>query len=281
MLVDVLLITYNQIHYIVQALESVMSQEVQARVRIIVADDASSDGTMDLIKREAENSPFEVIYLPNSTNLGISKNYQRAFSACTGDYVAILEGDDYWNSSHHLQQHIDFLEEHKECSMSMNAITCLDEDSGTLRCDAWIRAESYYLVDVKEQIEKGNQLGNLSSCVFRASCLKKLPPELFDLPIADWMLGVMMAQYGPIGLMKESTSVYRVKASGVWAGKSRWQQHLTKLRYANLYDQFQKGEYHKEWQRFKHSCWHDVRRNWMHYMPSSVQKLWHILKKKR
>lgn len=280
MSIDVLLVSYNQCNYIAQALESIFMQKVLAKVRIVVADDASTDGTMGIIKMKAEQSPFELVYLSNNSNLGISKNYQRAFAVCSGDYVAVLEGDDYWNSSHHLQQHIDFLEKHRECSMSMNAITCLDENSGTFSRNKWNYSQSPYFVNVKEQIEKGNQLGNLSSCVMRTSCVKKLPSGLFDLPIADWMLGVMMAQWGTIGLLRESTSVYRVKASGVWAGRSRWQQHLVMLRDADMYDKFQEGKYHKEWKRFKHNCWIDVRRNWMHYLPVFVQKHYRRIKKK-
>jgi glycosyltransferase involved in cell wall biosynthesis len=279
MQIDVVFLSFNQRCYLNQALDSLFMQEVAANVRVIVADDASTDGSMDIIRKEAQKSPFEVVYLSNIKNIGISKNYQRALASCTGDYIAVLEGDDYWTSPHHIQQHLDFLENHKDCSMSMNNITRLDEKTGTFQCDRWNCEQPSYLVSVKEQIEKGNQLGNMSACVLRTSCVKKLPQELFELSIADWMLGVMMAQYGPIGILKESTSVYRVKDSGVWAGQNLWRQHFAMLHDARVYDKFQQGKYHKEWQHFKRGCWRNVRRNWMHYMPGFVQKFSRKLKK--
>lgn len=280
--VDVILFCYNQERYIEQALRSIFVQELTPNVsaRIIVADDCSSDNTLNVIYHVVSESPFPVLILREEPNMGISRNYKRSFAATRADYVAVLEGDDYWGSPCHLQQHIGFLEKHQECSMSMNAITYLDEDKGTIGCNKWNYPRTPYFVDVVEQIEKGNQLGNLSACVFRASCVKELPPELYEIPIADWMLGVMMAEKGKIGLLQESTSVYRVKASGVWAGKNKWRQHYTMLRYANMYDKFQYGKYHKEWQEFKRSCWRDVRRNWMHYMPVWVQSFCHKVNRK-
>lgn len=279
--IDIILFCYKQEQYIEQAIRSIYAQELPEDVtaRIIVADDCSPDDTLNIIKRIAQDSPFPVVFLPEEPNMGISLNYERSFAATKADYVAILEGDDYWLPNH-LAQHIEFLKNHPECSMSMNEITTCNEQTNEIQFSPMVRRAdaAYELVDVKKQIAEGNQLGNLTACMFRGQYLRDLPETLYEMPIADWMLGVMMAQRGYIGIIKGSTSVYRVKASGVWAGRSKWQQHCVKLRYADMYDRFQDGKYHKEWQRFKRSCWLDVRRNWMHYMPVWVQKFWHKVK---
>jgi len=279
--IDVLLVSYNQRVYVRQALESIFMQRVDAEVKVIVADDGSTDGTLELIKETAKTSPFEMIYLPDEGNQGVSKNYQRGFSVCNGDYIAILECDDYWLPNH-LQQHVEFLQSHPECSMSMNEITSLQEETNEMCVDTMVRDDNatHIMVDLHKQIAEGNQLGNLSSCVIRGQYVRELPGDLFNMPIADWMLGVMMAQRGLIGILRGTTSVYRVKASGVWAGCNKWRQHLIKLNRADLYDKFQHGKYHREWKEFKHRCWLDVRRNWMHYMPKKLQKSWHKVKQK-
>ena len=280
--IDIILFCYNQEQYIEQALRSIYAQELPNDVlaRIIVADDASPDNTLALIKRLAPESPFPMMFLSEEPNMGISKNYKRSFAATTDDYVAILEGDDYWLLNH-LAQHLEFLNAHPECSMSMNEITFLHEATGEMECGNRFRRKdtTCEMVDVKKQITEGNQLGNLSACVFRGDYLRELPETLYEMPIADWMLGVMIAQRGDIGIIKGSTSVYRVKASGVWAGRSRWKQYRIMIRYADMYDNFQNGKYHTEWREFKHRCWRDVRRNWMHYMPIWVQNTWHKIKK--
>ena len=281
--VDIILLCYNQEQYIEQALCSIYAQEPpkNASIRIIVADDASSDNTLSIIKRLAPESPLPMVFLPNESNLGISKNYKRSFAATKADYVAILEGDDYWLPTH-LAQHVDFLTKHPECSMSMNEITFLHEKKQRLSSGTtiWKEAEAeYILIDTNRQITRGNQLGNLSACVFRGPYLRELPGDLFDMATADWMLGIMMTQYGNIAILKESSSVYRYKQDGVWAGQTNWQRHIMMLRNANMYDRFLRGKYHSEWRQFKRRCWYDVRHNWMHYMPLWLQNIWHKWKR--
>lgn len=274
--VDIILFCYKQEQYIEQALRSIYAQELPKDVeaRIIVADDCSPDDTLNIIKRLAHESPISIEFLPEEPNMGISKNYKRSFAATKAEYVAILEGDDYWLPTH-LKQHIEFLQNHPECSMSMNEITTLREDSGQMQVSVMVRRanESYILIDAHKQIAEGNQLGNLSACVCRGEYLRELQKTLFDMPIADWMLGVMLSQRGYIGIIKGSTNVYRIKSSGVWAGRSKWKQHRILLRYADMYDRFQDGKYHAEWNEFKQNCWRELKRNWMHYMPKWVQRL--------
>lgn len=282
--IDIILFCYKQEQYIEQALRSIFAQELPDGVsaRIIVADDCSPDGTLTIIRRLAPESPFPITFLPEEPNMGISKNYKRSFAATTADYVAILEGDDYWLPNH-LKQHVSFWQQHPDSSMAMSRITFMKlGDDGREAIEPlgrWGYPSDPFFVDLHKQITEGNQLGNLSACSFRGDFLRMLPESLFEISIADWMLGVMMAERAPIALLADTSSVYRVKASGVWAGHSRWQQHKIMLRDANMYDHFQNGKYHKEWCEFKHRCWQDVRRNWMHYMPIWVQNTWHKIKK--
>lgn len=166
--------------------------------------------------------------------------------------------------------------------MMMNRITGAHEQAdGSYRITEydghWYPSDPF-MVDLRMQIVEGNQLGNLSGCSFRGDYLRALPDDLFEIPIADWMLGVMMAEKGLIGLVKDSTHVYRVKASGVWAGNSNWEQHKIMIRYANMYDAYQNHKYHKEWLAFKKSCCLHVRRSWVRYLPVGLQNFIHWLK---
>lgn len=72
MKLDIVLITYNQAQYIAQALDGVMMQRVNpdVDVRVIVADDASSDDTFAVIRSYEQQSPFPFVYLPAEANMG-------------------------------------------------------------------------------------------------------------------------------------------------------------------------------------------------------------------
>lgn len=277
MKLNIVLISYNQEQYIAQAVESILMQRVNddVQVRVIVADDCSKDRTLEIIKSYEEKSPFPFVYLAADTNLGISKNYQRAFAACDGDYIAILEGDDWWSSPNHIEQHIRFLDAHKECSMSMNTITFFTQETQESKPAYWGYGNyDVYYVDTKRQITEGNQLGNLSACFFRTSCIKKIPDSLYSISIADWMLGVMLSQQGSIALLKESTSVYRTNANSTWASLSRKQQVKRMLKLSKQYDKYQNGQYHIYWKRFRRKL---INRNKRYLMPPLLYKFLKIL----
>lgn len=218
--IDVIICCYNQEQYIVKALKSVLCQRVNANVRVLVADDGSSDKTFEIIKSHEIKSPFPFIYFDNNGNIGMQANYKRAFEACKSDYTAILEGDDWWSSDQHLAQHIAFLKRHPRYSMSFNNITYYYQEDGTFRVNKWPYRRDYAAIKLRHQLGWGNQIGNLSSCVFRTNLLQGLPEEFFKLQFADWELGVMMALKGPIAKLKDSTSVYRINKNGQWTALS-------------------------------------------------------------
>ena len=275
MKLDIILITYNQEQYIAQAVESILMQRVNddVEVCVIVADDCSTDKTLEVIKSYKAKSTFPFIFLDSDHNLGISKNYQRAFAACHGDYVAVLEGDDWWSSPNHVEQHICFLDSHRECSMSMNKMTFVSQSSQEFRIQGWGWNDDVHYVDTKEQISAGNQLGNLSACVLRNACIQALPQSLFDIPIADWMLGVMLSQQGLLAILKESTSVYRTNENSQWASLTKRKQYKRLLFLAKLYDEYQNGKYHEYWKHFIAKTKKRYRCKLRDYLPPFIYQL--------
>lgn len=298
MKVDVILISYNQEKYIAQALNSILMQRVEddVQLRVIIADDCSTDSTLDIIKN-IDSKQYEMVsdialtrqqalelhlakqfvYLQSDHNLGISKNYKRAFEVCDGDYIAILEGDDFWSSPYHIEQHIRFLDSHRECSMSMNKITYLKQERSEFIAPIWDYKEDVRYVDTETQIASGNQLGNLSACVFRGLCIHALPLSLYEMSIADWMLGVMLSQQGLLAILKESTSVYRTNENSQWASLTPDEQRKRMIMLARQYDEYQNGLYRDYWVLFanKLNPIKDSKRKLRDYIPPFFH---HLLK---
>ena len=219
MKINVILITYNHAGYIRQTLESILMQQTPHEVEIIVADDCSTDSTVEIVREYENKTSFGFIYLPKEKNTGYIRNYQQAFAACTGDFVAIMEGDDYWLKPNHLQNHIDFLEKYNDSPMSYNRHLRLFEDQNREEIFDWTSEKEYEYVTT-EQLALGNRIGNLSCCVFRGERIKNLDRKLFDMEIADWMLGMYMGQFGSLLYLKEVTSAYRIHDSGQWSRMS-------------------------------------------------------------
>lgn len=217
--IDVILCCYNQEQFIAEAVQSILVQKVDADVRVIVADDCSTDGTLSIIKQYEASSPFPFVYLEGDSNMGLHANYRRAFAACEAEYTAILEGDDWWNEDWHLSQHINFLQSHKCYSMSFSQIVQYYETDHKYSMAKWPFGKiGHVKVKLRHQIALGNLIGNLSACVFRTKLLHSLPEDFYKLRFADWDLGIMMALSGPLGYLKGNSSIYRISDSGQWSG---------------------------------------------------------------
>jgi hypothetical protein len=96
--ISVVVCTYNGQNYLADQLESILSQS-RFPDEVVVADDGSTDSTMRLLKDFSELSPFPVRLLPSlSKRLGVTKNFERAISACNGSVIALADQDDVWKT---------------------------------------------------------------------------------------------------------------------------------------------------------------------------------------
>ena len=129
---SVIFITYNHAKYVEKALMSVINQKTDFPFEVVVGDDCSTDGTRDILKRIASRHP-EVKLNLRSENTGgrPTLNVYETTKKCTGQYLAYLEGDDFWTDDHKLQKQVDFLEDHPEytaCTHSMKMVDEKDEE---------------------------------------------------------------------------------------------------------------------------------------------------------
>ncbi len=280
MRLDILLITYNQAQYIAQALDGVMMQRVNSdvEVRVIVADDASTDDTLATIRSYEAQSPFPFVYLPTEVNMGHINNYKRAFAACTSDYVCVLEGDDWWTSPYHLQNHVMCLSEHQECSMSVNKLIFYFQDKKIFCLRENLREGDICYVNTQDHILQ-NRVDNHSACCYRTKLLKQVPDSIFGETFDDWVLGIYMAQYGFIAQLGVATSVYRIHSHGVWSGLGMNYQNEMVLNNIARADEIFDGIYH-DWfeeakriviQRIAPAKKHKLRE----YLPEWLLNLYH------
>jgi glycosyltransferase involved in cell wall biosynthesis len=222
---SILLVTFNHEAYIHQAMRSILDQIVAGPVELVVADDSSSDRTREIIRSyENADSRFHFKYLDHIPNRGITKNYQRGFTACSGSYVAVMEGDDYWCSPYKLQRQSDFLDAQWQCDLC--SVNYFVFEMG--RCQFTPRVAiggGHRFVEARDLIAD-NLVGNFSTCMYRKTALDALPSGLFDIKSYDWIVNICVARRSLIGFLEEPMSVYRLHACGGWTQLS----HIDKLR---------------------------------------------------
>lgn len=244
---SVLLVTYNHQNHIHQALDALFGQILDGSIELIIADDASSDNTLAIIKSYAgKDNRFNFKYLDGRKNLGITKNYQRGFAACTGEYVAVLEGDDYWVSPFKLQRQADFLDTHWECDLCTVNYFVFEEERLHLYARTHI-GTGHRLISARDLIAD-NLVGNFSTCLYRKSALAALPKQLFELCSYDWIVNICVANSRWIGFLEEPMSVYRCHSNGVWTQTSQLEKLSIQLELIPAYDELTNHIYHAEFE---------------------------------
>lgn len=132
--VSVCVVTYNQVAYIRQCLQSIVDQETDFEFEVIVADDCSTDGTQDIVREFAERYPRLVRPMLNESNLGPWMNYLRAHRVARGEYIAHMDGDDYALPGK-LQTQSAHLDLHPECNFVWHRMHILNDSTGVLAED--------------------------------------------------------------------------------------------------------------------------------------------------
>src|SRR6476619_5802800 len=117
--------TYNHERYIAQAVESALSQRATFPIEIVIGEDCSTDRTPEILRGLAEQHPDTIRLKLGERNIGGKANFLATIGRCRGQYVAMLEGDDYWTCADKLQRQIDALDAHSEWAICFHPCACL------------------------------------------------------------------------------------------------------------------------------------------------------------
>ncbi len=94
--ISVALCTYNGARFLRTQLESIAAQSVQP-LEIVLADDGSTDGTVDVARAWARTSDIELRILPGARRLGVTANFERALRAAHHEFIVLSDQDDVWH----------------------------------------------------------------------------------------------------------------------------------------------------------------------------------------
>jgi len=211
-LVSVCLITYNHKKYIEQAIESVLAQKINFDWEIIVADDFSTDGTRDILKKYQQKYPQLFRLILQEKNVGPAANFFDLISSPKGKYIAYMECDDYWTDPMKLQTQTDFMEANPNFSLCFGKTEVLTESpEGAAHLNIY-GEPPVEILDLHALIQK--HYIPSSTLFFRTAFLTF--PEFFHTALSgDIMLEVLLVEKGPAKYFSQFFSAYRLHASGI------------------------------------------------------------------
>lgn len=130
-LISICIITYNQEKYIEKAIESVIAQQYDGPLEIILSDDHSTDGTAEICRHYQERFPDIIHFIQTPVNRGVVSNWMEATTHAKGEYIALLEGDDFWIDSEKLQKQHQILDHFSDVGFVFTDFYYLLEDQNT------------------------------------------------------------------------------------------------------------------------------------------------------
>ena len=228
--VDIALATFNGERYLPELLDSIQ-QQTHDNWHLIVGDDGSTDGTVEILNAFATAHPAQTTLLPATNQLGVKDNFSRILQACRSDYAMPADQDDVW------------LPNKIECSLHLAQTLEMGHQANTpvlVHSDASVTNETLQLLDPSfwhhQNLcpEYGLKFKNLlvqnviTGCTVLANralldMALPIPPESI---VHDWWMGLTAAAFGKIGYLTEPTLLYRQHANNQVGAKEWSTQHI-------------------------------------------------------
>ena len=204
--VSVCVVAFNHGRYIDDCLASVVGQQIDAEVEVLVGDDCSTDETRQIIRRYVEKHPGLICPVFHQSNIGGTQNYQSLIRRASGSYIAHLDGDDYWLPGK-LAEQVSFLEKNQNCvAVYTNAIVVSNSGEPMGRFNGVLPQQ----FDLDYLVRRGNFL-NGSSVVYRAA--SKNPILQLQGDALDYHFHILLAGQGGLGYINRALAAYRRRSS--------------------------------------------------------------------
>ncbi|MDT8716144.1 glycosyltransferase [Clostridium sp. 19966] len=230
--VSVLMLVYNHEKYIEQALQSILMQKTNFQYEIVIGEDCSKDKSREIIEKYEKMYPKVIKLIKHSKNIGPALNFMSAYKACIGEYIAMIEGDDFWVTDDKLQKQVDFLDSnigYSGCFTNANVIYEESPEDNEL----FIKKIKKNHFSTNDLLIK-NVIPNLTTLA-RRSIVQEFPEWYSKLFIGDWPLHIMRSKYGEWSYIDDVTSTYRKHIGGISnkSGTPIWYNNIISM-YINI-----------------------------------------------
>ena len=255
--VIVAITTYNLKDYIRQCLDSVLSQETSFEFSLIIADDCSKDGTVEILKEYKTKYPNKIELILNPKNLGSLATSNLIFDKIDCEYFSFLDGDDYWLDNKRLQKQVDFLDSHPDYTLCGGNTHYLVNDkiaSDVVKKN--LTNKSYTFDDF---INDKCPFVHTSSLLVRNVIFKDGLPECYKTSVNTFencalrgedFRRLIHHEKGKLFVSNEYYSVYRIHKSGTWQGASSVHKDIESAIAANFYRKYFGDKYKDFFERF-------------------------------
>lgn len=222
------MITFNHAEFIAEAIEGVLMQEIDFEIELVIADDASTDRTGEIIKSYIEMHPRGswIKYTRHFVNKGMRRNFFWALEQCKGEYIALCEGDDYWIDNKKLQMQYEFLE------LNSNYSFCF-HDSFFYKDGIKVKlfSEKYSILKSKNSFSIDDLFENqwfipTASIFFRRI---NIPNWIKHVNAGDFSLQLLLSYDNKFFYLSNVMSIYRIHPFGISHKNRNYRKRLNDI----------------------------------------------------
>lgn len=219
-LVSICCITFNHRAFIKDAIEGFLKQKTDFPFEIIIHDDASTDGTADIVRDYVAAYPtliVPILQTQNQHSLG-KKSTVNCFNLARGRYIALCEGDDYWCHEQKLALQVAALAKYPASQLCFHAALQQDYQTG----EQFVVSEhskTETVFDTKTMISGNGGFCPTASMLFERSVVSNLPAWFESAPVGDYFYQIFASLRGGAVFLPLCMSVYRSKTPGSWSEK--------------------------------------------------------------
>jgi glycosyltransferase involved in cell wall biosynthesis len=210
--VSFLVPTYKFSKYIEECVDSILEQKVNFEIEILISDDFSQDGTIEILNKKYGDDPRIKIFERN-INIGGYENIKFLFDQASGKYISYLDGDDYLTDEHKTQKQVDFLEDHPDYVMHSTGNIKIDQNGNIPEDGMWRVFPIHEDLETRHLIRFnfvgfGRLMRNVKGII---------KPWMTSTPYLDWFINFEYSLLGKIKCDKDYTGAYRIAESGVFS----------------------------------------------------------------
>jgi glycosyltransferase involved in cell wall biosynthesis len=218
-LVSVVLTNFNKEKFVLEQLESIVSQTYK-NWELIIMDDCSTDGSREIIRKFIEKNKNEkIIFIENDENLGVAKNFESGLRFAAGEYIAACDSDDVWLSDK-LEKELQFLRK-GSYGLVYSDMIVVDENLRIINRSFMQKGLSFFCRRKDETFFEliGNNHIPGPTILFQAKLKNKLVP-FSKYAIQDHWIAIICAIFSTIGYLNVPTVLYRQSSGNMVGAKA-------------------------------------------------------------
>ncbi len=214
-LISIIIPSYNRANTVGQTIESIINQQVDADIEIVIGDDCSTDNAREVLSQYKEKYPDIIRLFFWDENMGLGANWASCVKECRGKYICNCDNDDYWHNPNKLQLQLEYMESHPESNVLITNHRCHNRDTGIITEEV---AKIDRTIPLQNAMWGGSSFCN-ATIMYRADFMKThLDLDEFikrRLSLQDWPAWVILAAYTDFDVLPISTATFGIETVSI------------------------------------------------------------------